>query len=448
MVKLQGGWDDPIDERHLDCWVENLYIIQELRDFKIPRCVLSPGDIAENWELIVTTDASQVISAAAAYISVKVGEERKCLLVAAKSKLVSKMTIPRAELRACVIGACLGEIVSRTYGPLITKRTFVTDSTVALSWIHTDDRPLQVGVRNAVIQICRFTSPNDWSHIPSEANPADLATRGSVPVSEIGPGSVWQTGHSWMRAEDDQRPTKKFEEVTLTNDEKVAVSSEVRASDVNGIVLTNDISKITDRYHYTKYFLDPCAYPWPTYIRRLAVLMRICRIWRKKDQKFTIVQGKACVVLSEDDIRAAEHLTFRLTSKEVAHFNKKEALRDCVWDGEILKYSGRFLDLSELNVQTGAFLDITTLSFNVPAVDRFSPVAYSVMVYAHTKLTHHGGAVSSLREAMKIIHILHGKDLAVEVRRDCAFCKRFKAKTLETEMGKVHPKQTCVAPAF
>ena len=49
---------------------------------------------------------------------------------------------------------------------------------------------------------------------------------------------------------------------------------------------------------------------------------------------------------------------------------------------------------------------------------------------------------------MTIAHIIKGKDLAVEVRKDCAFCKRFRAQTLEAEMGKIHENQLCVAPAF
>ena len=448
IVKLQGDWDDPIEERFLDSWVDNLQLIQQLGEFKIKRCLLPLESQATEWEMIVTTDASQVISAAAVYVCATVNGKRICLLAAAKSKLVSKMTIPRAELRACALGATLGETVERAYGGLIEKKLYVTDSTVALSWINTDDRPLQVGVRNAVIQICRFTSPSDWRHVPTDQNPADLATRGNLTVKDIGPESIWQKGPPWMLLDEGQRPLAYFEDLTLSKEEKVAVSAEVRASDVNGIVLSHMVSTITERYQYTRYFLDPCATPWPKYTRKLAVLIRVCLIWRKKCGKFNSVQGKTDVQVGEDDISRALKMIFTWTTKETQHFNKKEALKDCIMDDGVLRYTGRMLDVCELSTPTNIFLDVDPLIFNVPVVDRYSPVAYSIMIHAHVTLTHHGGAVSTLRAAMSIAHIIRGKDLAIEVRKDCAFCKRYKAQTLEAEMGKVHENQLCVAPAF
>ena len=448
VVKTQGDWDDIIDEKLLGTWLRNLQLIQELAEFRIPRCVVPPGKEVGEWELIVSTDASQTIAAAAAYVCVKIEEERRCLLVAAKSKLVSKLTIPRAELRACVLGACLGEVVSRAYGDLITRKTYVTDSTVALSWINTDDRPLQVGVRNCVIQVCRFTHPSQWMHVASECNPADIATRGCSVVADIGPGSTWQVGHEWMCKEPEDRPTAHFKDLVLTGAEKVAVSSEVRASDLNGIILANAVDKLTERYQYSKYFLDPCSYPWPKYVRKIAVLIKLGRIWRKLDEKLPTVQDKASICLDETDLVAAKKVIFRITTKEVKHFCSKDDLKDSCMKEDILTYTGRFLDMTEIGNPTNIFLDLDPLSFNVPVLDRHSPVAYSIMIFAHTTLTHHGGAVSTLRESMTIAHILRGRDLALEVRRDCAFCKRYKAKTLAAEMGKIHPAQICVAPAF
>ena len=448
VVKMKGDWDDIIDDKLLPTWVSNLNLIQELADFRIQRSVVPVGCQPDEWELIITTDASQTVAAAAAYVCIKEGGVRRCLLTAAKSKLVSKLTVPRAELRACVLGACLGEVISRAYGQLISRKTYVTDSTVALSWINTDDRPLQVGVRNCVIQICRFTDPSQWLHIASELNPADIATRSCSDVKEIGPGSTWQNGHEWMCMEPEERPVTRFCDLTLTNSEKVAVSCEVRASDLNGIILSNAVDRLSERYQYSKYFLDPCSWPWPKYVRKIAVLIKIVRVWRKLDEKLPVVQGKANLCLDENDLAAAKRTIFAVTTREVKHFNGKDELKDSCMKEDILTYTGRFLDLAEIGNPTGVFLDLEPLSFNVPVLDRYSPVAYCIMVYAHTTLTHHGGAISTLRESMSVAHILRGRDLAIEIRKDCAFCKRYKAKTLAAEMGKIHPAQICVAPAF
>ena len=447
IVKLQGEWDDPIDEKFLDTWVENLALIQSLADFKMARSALRPGETADSWELIICTDASQIIAAATAYLRVTVGGEARCLLVAAKSKLVSKMTVPRAELRACVLGVSLGEIVSRAYGDLISKRIYVTDSTVALSWINTDNRPLQVGVRNCVIQICRFTTPDDWYHVASEHNPADLATKGKLTTADIGPGSVWQRGHPWMSSDNLTGELTPSRELKLSNEDKVTVSSEVRATDLSGIILSM-VDKVAERYEFSKYPIDPCSIPWDKYIRKIGILVRVGQIWRGVGPKFATVSGKIVVSLREEDTSAAENLVFKITSAETAHFDSKEAKKNGKWQDGVLTYTGRTLDLSELENPTQMFLDLQPLKFNVPMIDRFSPAAYSIMIFAHTKLTHHGGAISTLRASHTIAHVIRGKDLAVEVRKSCAFCKRFKAQTLEAESGKLHPAQLCVAPAF
>lgn len=38
--------------------------------------------------------------------------------------------------------------------------------------------------------------------------------------------------------------------------------------------------------------------------------------------------------------------------------------------------------------------------------------------------------------------------MAIEVRNNCVFCKRYKAKLIQVEIGKVHDTRLCIAPAF
>ena len=51
------------------------------------------------------------------------------------------------------------------------------------------------GLRVGEIQ--QKTSPNDWLHIPSKANIADVLTRGETP-DKLGVGSSWQLGPLWL----------------------------------------------------------------------------------------------------------------------------------------------------------------------------------------------------------------------------------------------------------
>ena len=450
LVKISGGWDDLIDPQHLDLWVDNLAAIQGLAAFEIPRAPEpSPLGYENSVELVVATDASQNIAVAVVYARIQYSEtEFKCQLVGARSKLVSKMTVPRAELRACVMGACFADVVRRSYRGLVRRIIYVTDSSVALTWIHTDNRPLQVGVRNAVIQIRRFSDPEDWRHVNTDVNPADLGTRTAC-VEDICAGSVWQCGYPWMSLPAAEMPLRCVDELNLTAADKTDVAKEIRNGDINGIILHNDISKISERYHFSRYIIDPSAYPWDRFIRKLAVLCRCVEIWRSKgENQFPKFNNKTIPTLLEADFEKAKEYVFKTTTKETLHFNTPDQLKDTAMSGGILRYTGRILDGSPLENPLDTCYDVTALNFAVPVLDRYSPTSYAIMIHAHQKLVHHKGAVSTYRASLDIAFILGGKQLAVEIRRNCHFCKRYKLKFLEAQMGKIHPTQLTVAPAF
>ena len=82
---------------------------------RVPRNVvgqLAPGEVVT---LIACCDASEVLAVAAVYARVAAEGGHKCHLVAAKTKLVTKSTVPRAELRAAVLGASLAHVVKQAF---------------------------------------------------------------------------------------------------------------------------------------------------------------------------------------------------------------------------------------------------------------------------------------------------------------------------------------------
>ena len=86
-----------------------------------------------------------------------------CQLVFARSRLIpTKMTQPRAELYAALINTHTGEVVGRAFGQHHTKAFKFTDSQIVLHWIRNEIRPLKQWVRNRIIEIQRFTSPDQW----------------------------------------------------------------------------------------------------------------------------------------------------------------------------------------------------------------------------------------------------------------------------------------------
>ncbi|GFX73856.1 integrase catalytic domain-containing protein [Trichonephila clavipes] len=75
----------------------------------------------------------------------------------------------------------------------ITAVQFWSDSTIVISWIHRESRELKTFVANRVSKIHRLSSCDQWHHIASEQNPADVLSRGLLP-EELRDDSLWWHG--------------------------------------------------------------------------------------------------------------------------------------------------------------------------------------------------------------------------------------------------------------
>ena len=428
---------------------------------KIRRSIIPNNAETANIELLVYVDASEKIAIACVYSRVCLrGGGFHVQLVCAKSKLVTTATIPRGELKAAVMGTVLAHTVKTNFADQFERVIFVTDSTVALYWINQDQRPLQVAVRNCVIEIRRFSQPNQWFHIETTQNLADLGTRTAV-IDEIETETEWQQGKSWMKLEQEDMPIRTIEEITMTSEDRRLAAQELRAQDVGGIVLSNLKTTVGERYSYSKYIVDPCIMSWPKSVRVLAYVVRFLlkkvphwsKVWLQKSPSDKNGDEPEINLpidqFAPEEILAAELYFFKKATREVRQFSKERDWKDCsVLKDGVLHFTGRILDGQEITAVERNMWDIEPLSFVKPILDRYSPVAYSIMVYSHTKLVKHRNSITTLRESRNLAFVLRGRDLANEIRESCVSCRRFKAKLLEIEMGKIHDNRLTIAPPF
>ena len=460
LVDLKLDWDTRIPDEYLDTWMRNITDIQEIREVKFRRTIIPEDAVSPDVELIVSADASQFIAVAAVH-----GRVRRrsggysCQLMSAKSKLVKELTIPKAELRAAVLATHLAHTVKFNLGDQLKHSLYLTDSSICLFWINQDERPLEVTVRNCVIDIRRFTSPSQWYHIETDNNIADLGTRDST-ISEIAWDSDWQQGKDWMRLEREDMPVRTLEQVKVSSDDKKTAASELRTDNSSGIMLPLLATKVSDRYCFAKYIVDPnhCK-SWPWAVRVASCMLKFIRkirpTWQPSwipnskptDQTVTYVyRGKN--VLNEFDIRVGEKYFFHLTTLEVEKFVPAKDLKDTDKQDGVLYYTGRILDGQEVLSPVDTMFDLDPLHFVKPVVDRYSPVAYCIMVYAHGTLGRHRNSAATLRISRTIAYILRGRELAIEVREACRYCTRYRAKLVKVEMGKIHDTRLTIAPAF
>jgi len=456
VCKLGLDWDDTIAPEYFDVWVKNIEEMQTLGNIKFNRSII-PEDAEDlNVSYVVSCDASQEIAIACVHSRVKVkGGGYHVQVLVAKSKIVRNLTVPRAELRGAVLAASLGFHVDRNGGDRVEDIMYVTDSSIVLYWLSLDQRPLQTGVRNAVLEIRRLSEAASWFHIPTEHNVADLGTRSEVPV-DMTTTSDWITGKSWMGEDRVDMPIKTVAQITLNSEQKIAASLELRARDVMGIHTNSLVDKVGTRYSFSNYVVDPNRNSWPKSVRIMGmVLAFVDRLRRRewvKDWFPKKDDGKRLRDFSHSSeynlTRATNYFFFKAT-REVKQFAKKKDWEGCeLREGKILYYDSRVIEGQEVENKLGPGLDVQPLMYVKPLVDRYSPVAYSIMSYAHIVLARHRNSAETLRESRGLAYVLGGRDLASEIRDACPFCRRYKASLLKRAMGKLHPNRFVIAPAF
>ena len=199
LVASSYAWDDPLSAPDREVWLKNLELMETLSEGMWPRWTI-PGDYVEI-DLIGCGDASEKIACAACYARVlKKDGTYVCRLLLAKTKIVPvDMSLPRAELMACTLNAHVTEIVKRALKRFTFKKcVYLLDSEIALHWIASETKRLKPGARNQVIEILRFSEIEQWLHISSDLNPADVGTRKGAVLSDVDADSEWFLGKKWM----------------------------------------------------------------------------------------------------------------------------------------------------------------------------------------------------------------------------------------------------------
>ncbi|GFV92480.1 uncharacterized protein TNCV_3950901 [Trichonephila clavipes] len=196
-LKTKEAWDDEVNDeirKKILKWGKQL---KYFKNIKIPRWL---GVMEEsNLSIHTFVDASKTAYAACIFLrsesntgSVTV----QLLQVRSRITPMKTITIPRLELMAATIGARLFSSVKHALKISNIKTYFWTDSSTVLTWIIRREQ-WSVFFANRISEIRKLTTSEDWFHISTDQNPADILSRGCGP-KQLQKRKWWQ-GPDWLK---------------------------------------------------------------------------------------------------------------------------------------------------------------------------------------------------------------------------------------------------------
>ena len=210
------GWDSPLsggDILSIDKWVGRL---KNIDNYTAPRSFVGYSDIVKNFQLHVFGDASEKGHSAVAYIRVeRKGGLYDCIFVYGRARVnpLKAVTIPRLELVAAKLAACISQRLRNTLSLEFERVILWRDSMTVLRYLRSERLRFHSFVSHRISDIKRRTSVSQWRYVDSGCNPADEGSRGLN-------SEIWRSGPEFLRCDESQWPEER---VTLT-----AVEKEVR----------------------------------------------------------------------------------------------------------------------------------------------------------------------------------------------------------------------------
>jgi hypothetical protein len=245
------SWDEPLNDEQKKKWNEIRMSLQRVHEIKFSRWLKIDSD--DTLEIIIFCDACPI----KAIGCVAYGKQGKQVtLLGSKNKVVSqknnKLTVPKLELQAMVMGAQYANQLATTYGDSYeaVKFTLLTDSEIALYWLRSEKKLTQI-VKNRVQTIRGLTDVNQWYHVATSDNLADILSRGTN--CQGLKDSDWVHGPNWLKEDQNTWPIHSLDEKThdtcIVLAASIEIDNEFRAPDVQ----QHGISQIIDAERYSSY---------------------------------------------------------------------------------------------------------------------------------------------------------------------------------------------------
>ena len=220
MTPIEWGWDKLAKEETQAKFRDWAGGIKHLAQYYIPRCWNTPETVGCIPDLHIFCDAGEKAYGAVAYRVVKGrnGIIESCIITGKghvvptnAKKAAHHNTIPRLELvaavKACDIKKNVEKLAAKvkSTGEKFGRTVIWCDSTAVLEQIFDEATPPKGFVGNRVVRIQEATTPDQWYHVPTKLNPADLITKG-IKADEPKKWAMYHRGPDFLRGDEKDWP--------------------------------------------------------------------------------------------------------------------------------------------------------------------------------------------------------------------------------------------------
>ena len=284
-------WDASLPDDLAVKWVAWRRNVQRLLDLRIPRSILPC--FPNNTQLHHFADASNSGYGCVTYL--RAIDQHGIItsrLLYSKTRVapLKQHTIPRLELCAAVLAVQMDATLASEISADVHLQPSVywTDSMIVLAYLQDDSKRYQTFVGNRVAKIRSHSESSQWRHVPSEQNPADLASRGTLSVAHLA-SSEWFNGPKFLTQQETEWPS--CEQLVPLLDDDVEVKRNVISHLVDASMpsmIDDTVSKYSKLIKVESYRKNwkQCQYLveefWTRWTKRYLHQLQERQIWRNE----------------------------------------------------------------------------------------------------------------------------------------------------------------------